>query len=188
MRDRNTKTRGTAVGEGFVASCRCGQVAFVATGAPIVGATCYCESCQKAGRCFEQLPAAPAVLDADGGTSFLLYRKDRVRCEKGEGLLRQHRLAPDAPTRRVVAVCCHSPMFLEMRGGHWLSMYRTRFPDGAPPLEMRVLTRSRPDGVELADDLPNYAVHSAKFMWKLFVAWVAMGFRAPAIPYGTTAL
>jgi hypothetical protein len=72
-------------------------------------------------------------------------------------------------------------MFLEMKGGHWLSMYRNRFPEGAPSLEMRVMTRDRPAGVELAGDLPNFASHSAKFMWKLLTAWIAMGFRAPRV-------
>ncbi len=72
-------------------------------------------------------------------------------------------------------------MFLEMKGGHWLSMYRNRFPKSAPPLEMRVMTRDRRAGVELAPDLPNFASHSVKFMWKLLTAWIAMGFRAPRV-------
>ena len=44
-------------------------------------------------------------------------------------------------------------MFLDFTKGHWLSMFRNRFPTGAPPLEMRVMTKERRVGVELADDL-----------------------------------
>jgi hypothetical protein len=72
-------------------------------------------------------------------------------------------------------------MFLEFSGGHWLSLYRNRLPDGAPPLEMRVMTRDRREGVELPGDIPNYGTHSGKFMWKLLATWVAMGFRAPKV-------
>jgi hypothetical protein len=58
-------------------------------------------------------------------------------------------------------------------------MYRNRFPAGAPPLEMRVMTQDRRDGVELTDDLPNYDGHSGKFMLRLTAAWIAMGLRRP---------
>ena len=74
-------------------------------------------------------------------------------------------------------------MFLDVTKGHWLSMYRNRFPTGAPPLEMRLMTKERRVGVELADDLPNYS----KFMWKLIAAWIAMGLRRPEITLGKTA-
>jgi len=167
--------------EHLTASCRCGQVAFETTGKPIVSVSCHCRSCQEAGQQFEQLPAAPVVLDSDGGTGFVLFRKDRVRCTNGSETLEEHRLKPGSPTRRVVATCCNSPMFLEFRDGHWLSLYRNRLPDGAVPLEMRVMTRDRRDGVELPGDVPNYSTHSGKFMWKLLAAWVAMGFSAPKV-------
>jgi hypothetical protein len=165
----------------LAASCQCGQVVFEATGKPIVSASCYCRSCQEAGRQLGQLTAAPVVLDSDGGTAFALFRKDRVRCTKGSEKLQEHRLKPHSTTRRVVAACCNSPMFLEFSGGHWLSVYRKRFPDGAAPLEMRVMTRDRRDGVELPGDVPSYATHSGKFMWRLLAAWIAMGFRAPKV-------
>ncbi len=163
----------------LTASCRCGQVAFEAIGDPITTAICHCTSCQAAGRRIEALPGAAPILDAGGGTAFALYRKDRVRCTQGGERLEDHRLTADAPTRRVVATCCNSAMFLEFAKGHWLSMYRDRFGDAAPPIEMRVMTRDRPDGVTLPDDLPNHATHSGRFMWKLLTAWAAMGFRAP---------
>jgi hypothetical protein len=51
---------------------------------------------------------------------------------------------------------------------------------------MRVMTRERRVGVELADDLPTYTGHSGKFMLKLIAAWIAMGFRRPEITLGKT--
>jgi hypothetical protein len=165
----------------LTASCRCGKVEFEVVGAPIVSTTCYCTSCQEAGRRFEALPAAPRVLDPDGGTGFILYRKDRVRCARGQENLEEYRLQPDSATRRVVAACCNSAMFLEFTKGHWLTLYRNRFPEGAPPIEMRVMTADRREGVEFADEVPSYAGHTGKFMWKLLAAWIAMGLRRPKV-------
>jgi hypothetical protein len=51
---------------------------------------------------------------------------------------------------------------------------------------MRVMTQDRRDGVELADDLPNYDGHSGKFMLRLIAAWIAMGLRRPEITLGKT--
>lgn len=168
------------------AACQCGKVKFEAVGRPILTGSCYCTSCQEAGRRFEQLASAPPVLNPDGGTCFVLYRKDRVQCVTGREYLKEHRLRPDSRTRRVVATCCNSAMFLDFTRGHWLTMYRERFPTGAPPLEMRVMTKERRDGIELADDLPNYDGHSGKFMLKLIAAWIAMGLRRPEITLGKT--
>jgi hypothetical protein len=165
-------------------TCRCGKVKLEAVGRPILAASCYCASCQEAGRRFEQLPSAPFVLNPDGGTEYVLYRKDRVQCAAGHEYLEEHRLKPDSPTRRVVATCCHSAMFLDFTRGHWLTVYRNRFPAGAPPLEMRLMTKDRRDGVALADDLPNYDGPSGKFVLKLVAAWIAMGFRRPEISLG----
>jgi hypothetical protein len=153
-----------------IARCACGSVEFTAVGPPIVSVTCYCKSCQIAGRQIEQLPSATKLLDSGGGTSCILYRKDRVTCIKGMEKLQDHKLKPDSPTRRVVAGCCNSAMFLDFTKGHWLSMYRGRFPNGVPPIEMRVMTRDMPEGVTLADDVPNYRGHSGKFMWRLLAA------------------
>jgi hypothetical protein len=168
------------------AICQCGKVKLEAVGPPILTGSCYCTSCQEAGRQFEQLASAPPVLDADGGTGMILYRKDRVQCVTGQEYLGERRLKPDSPTRRVVATCCNSAMFLDFTKGHWLSMYRNRFPAGVPPVEMRIMTKERRVGVELADDLPNYSGYPARFMLKLIAAWIAMGFRRPQITLGKT--
>jgi hypothetical protein len=168
------------------AICRCGNVKLQTVGRPILTACCYCASCQEAGHRFEQQASAPPVLNPEGGTDYVLVRKDRVQCLTGQEHLREHRLKPDSPTRRVIATCCNSAMFLDFSKGHWLTMYRNRFPAGAPPVEMRVMTKDRRDGVVLADDLPNYDTHSGKSMLRLIAAWIAMGLRRPEITLGKT--
>jgi hypothetical protein len=166
----------------LTASCRCGAVVLEMTGQPIIHAACYCSSCQEAGRRIEELPDAPPVLGADGGTDCVLYRKDRVRCVQGGERLEAIRLKPGSPTRRMVAGCCNSAMFLDFSKAHWATLYRARLPeDGVPPLEARVMTADRREGVVLPDDVPNYAGHAGKLMGRLLGAWVAMGFRLPKI-------
>ena len=79
------------------------------------------------------LPDALPVPDPDGGTAYLLYRKDRFSCIKGEQLLKSLRIREPSPTRRVIASCCNSAMFLDFEKGHWLSVYRARFPKTRHP-------------------------------------------------------
>jgi hypothetical protein len=164
------------------ASCQCGAVTLELTGKPIMAATCYCHSCQQAGRAFAAAPGAPGVVGTDGGTPYVLMRKDRILWLSGSDRLAEHRLKPDSPTRRFVARCCNTPIALEFTKGHWLSIYSGRIPeDQRPAAEMRTIVGDRPEGVELPDDIPNYRTPSGKFMWRLLTAWAAMGFRAPAI-------
>lgn len=136
--------------------------------------TCHCDSCRRAAAGFAALPYAAPVVNAEGGTDYVMMRKDRVRVLQGEPLLVAHRLSPDAPTRRVLAGCCNAPMFLEFKGGHWLSVYRDRFED-KPAIEMRTMCGDR----KFADGIASPRSHTPGFMWRLFKAWVAMGFRSP---------
>jgi hypothetical protein len=167
--------------EQISASCRCGKVKLQIVGAPILRGICYCTSCQEAGRRYQAVPGVDPVLAEDGGTDYVLYRKDRVRCVQGGDLLEERRLKPDSPTRRMSARCCNTAMFLDFTKGHWLTVYRGRVPGDMPPAIMRMMTAERPKGVILADDMANYPGHSGKFMLKLIGAWMAMGFRRPAV-------
>ncbi|CAN7219218.1 MULTISPECIES: GFA family protein [Ensifer] len=166
------------------AQCNCGRVQMHAVGRPIVATACYCASCRKAGALLEAIPGAAPVLNSDGSTDFVLFRKDRIDCVRGADQLREHRLTPTSKTRRVVATCCNAPMFLEFTSGHWLTLYRHRLDkDARPPLQMRVMTRDRRADVSVKNDLPSYAGHSGKSMLKLIGAWAAMAFRSPKIDY-----
>src|ERR1700730_6302664 len=75
--------------------CRCGKVKLEAVGRQILPAPYYGASCQEAGSRFEHLASAPPVLNPDGGTDYVLYRKDRVQCVTGQEDLEEHRLKPD---------------------------------------------------------------------------------------------
>lgn len=79
------------------------------------------------------------------------------------------------------AGCCNTAMFVDFTKGHWLTIYRGRLPSNIAPASMRLMTAERPAGVTLPDDMANYPGRSGKFMLKLLRAWMAMGFRRPAV-------
>ena len=163
------------------APCHCGKVELQIVGAPILRGICYCTSCQEAGRRSPAVPSVDSVLAEDGGTDYVLYRKDRVRCVQGGHLFEERRLKPGSPTRRMYARCCNTAMFLDFTKGHWLTVYRGRLPKDIRPATMRMMTAERPEGVILPDDITNYPGHSGKFILKLLGAWIAMGFKRPAV-------
>lgn len=163
-------------------SCHCGHVQLQLDNSSILAAECHCTSCRTAGAQLQQLSAATKVLEDNGGTQFVLYRKDRVHFTRGFELLREHRLTPASPTRRVVASCCNTPMFLEFQRGHWLSVYSRLWPAAArPPIEMRTMISDRTDASALPNDVPNAKHQTFGFMAKLLGAWVAMGFKVPKL-------
>jgi hypothetical protein len=93
--------------------------------------------------------------------------------------MKSHRLSDCAGTRRVVAVCCNTPVFMELKGGHWLSLYAALWPEvDRPAVEMRTMVGARDD---LPSDVPNLKTHSVAFYGRLFGAWAKMGFRNPRI-------
>lgn len=162
-------------------TCRCGAVVLKLDGPPILSAECHCASCRAAAQRLD-----PDCAEANGGTGFVLQRKDRVQVVQGEDRLASFRLSPEAGTERIVASCCAAPMWLQFKGGHWLSLYAARWPEGsAPPPQMRTMTRDAL--APLPDDIPNARTQSAGFMARLFWAWVQMGFRNPPVAdVGTT--
>ena len=112
------------------------------------------------------------------------YRKDRVRCIAGAERIAEYRLEQKANTRRAVATCCNAPLFLEFKGGHWLSMYAGLWPkETRPAAEMRTMVSDFPEGGNLPNDIPNLRTHSIRFMFRLATAWAKMAFRAPKIDF-----
>jgi hypothetical protein len=161
----------------WTASCRCGSVEIEATGAPIVSADCYCTDCQRGSSRIEALPNASPVRDADGGTPYILFRKDRVKCTKGAERLEGFKLKETSITNRLVATCCNSAMFMSFdKGPHWITAYRARFHGALPPAQMRIFTRSKPEHVVLPTDVPNYPTFPASLIVKLLLSRVAMMF------------
>lgn len=162
-------------------TCKCGQVHIEVEQPPIISSECHCNSCREAGARLQPLSAVP-IREADGGTRFVLYRKDRVRFADGMDQLREFRLTDTSSTRRVMAVCCNTPVFLELENGHWLSLYAGLWPDGAlPPTELRTMTSDLPEGTMLSADIPYGKWQTTKFFARLLRAWIAMGFKTPKV-------
>lgn len=109
--------------QSYTLACACGQFHLEVTGEPLITAECHCNSCRAGSQQLAALPLARPMTADNGGTPYVLYRKDRVRFPAGTALLRGYRLSEKAPTRRVVTTCCNTPVFVEFSGGHWLSLY-----------------------------------------------------------------
>ena len=158
------------------ATCSCGSVRCEGIGAPIVSTVCYCSDCQAGGRQIEALAGADGVLDPDGGTPYLTYRDDRFACVAGAELLIGYKLGLDAPTRRFVASCCNTGLFLKFGPGHWTSAYRARFNGPLPPIEMRTNVARRRSDLPLPQDAPAYRAFPFKLFRRLLAARIAMLF------------
>ncbi|CAE6805269.1 GFA family protein [Paraburkholderia domus] len=155
--------------------CECGQVTYEAIGAPITSVICYCDDCQEGARQIESLPHATSVQDPDGGTAYLVYRKDRVRCLKGTSLLRYHKIREGSATNRVIATCCNSAMLLAFDDGkHWVDLYRSRCKNDVLPVQMRICTKFKTDGRTIPTDVPYYSRYPMSLMMKLVLAKMAM--------------
>lgn len=162
--------------------CACGTVQLELEGAPIVVAQCHCNSCREAAQRLARLRGAPVVTGAPDGVDHVLYRKDRLRLTRGRETLRHFRLGPKRKTRRVIASCCNSPVLVEFDGGHWASLYGTLWPAGTlPALDLHTMTGDRVDTTPLHDGVPAGRWATTKFFATLLAAWLAMGFRAPAL-------
>lgn len=165
-------------------ACTCGKVRLDAGGAPIITTECHCNSCREAGALLAALEGAPASISQNGGTPFVMMRKDRVHFVAGTEHLKAYSL-PGSSTRRAVATCCNTPVFLEFKGGHWLSLYKCIWPEDAmPPIELRTMTSDLADPAMLDDTIPGGKRQSLGFYAKLLAAWIAMGFRSPRVEVG----
>lgn len=163
-------------------ACRCRKVHLEVERAPIITAECHCNSCRAAANRLRKLPGAEPILEDNEGTRFVMYRKDRVHFVEGADLLKEFRLSPEAGTRRVVAGSCNTPVFLEFKGGHWLSLYEKLWPEGtAPRLEIRTMTGDRGNSPALDGHVPSGAWQTTRFYARLLGAWIAMGFKVPTI-------
>lgn len=162
--------------------CACGRTRLELRGNPFMVTECLCDSCRAAAERLATLPGARSILTSHGATPCAEYRKDRVRVLTGAEHLKEFRLSPDAGTRRVVATCCNTPVFLEFKGAHWLSVYLHLWPDEErPKAALRTMVGDLPDASGLPDDIPNLKTHTMAFYAKLLGAWVGMGFRNPKI-------
>ena len=159
------------------ARCSCGNVEIEAFGPPMMSVVCYCDSCQAGSRQIEALTNALPILGPDGGTAYILYRKDRIQYSKGAELLKGYQIEEHSTTSRVVATCCNSAMVMRFDDAkHWVPVYRARFPGDLPPLQWRICTKFKPEHAEIPTDVPSSAMYPAGFMWKLLTSKMAMLF------------
>ncbi len=151
---------------------------FEATGEPIASVVCYCASCQEGSRQLEALAGADRIRETDGGTAYVLYRKDRVVCAQGAEYLKSYKIKATSATNRVAATCCNSAMAMTFDDSkHWVPLFRLRCHGPVPPIEMRICTKFKPPDVTLPDDVPQYPGYPGKFMARLLGAWLAMRLR-----------
>ncbi|HEX3466385.1 MAG TPA: hypothetical protein VHS78_20230 [Candidatus Elarobacter sp.] len=153
-------------------------------GSPIACAVCYCDTCQQGGRALEALPNALPVREPDGGTAYVLYRSDRVGYPEGAELLEPLKIDATA-TSRVYATCCNTAMLMRFDDArHWVCVYRSRFHDAAPAVEFRICTKYKPVGVDLANDVPAYAMYPPTLLLRLVKSRLAMLFAPRAAAVG----
>lgn len=146
-----------------------------ARGKPIVTVVCYCDDCQAAGHEIEALADAKAVLDPDGGSQVVVFRKDRLSCVQGQDRLAPHKLKPDSATSRYLATCCNSAVYIGFDDAkHWVDLFRARIEGAAPAVQMRICTRFRPAGPDLPDDVPNRPGFDVGLIARFIVARLAM--------------
>lgn len=160
-----------------VASCECGRVRLRVSGAPIITAVCYCDDCQAGARKLEEAGAHTGFRDPWGGTPYATYRDDRLALVEGAALLSGVKLGEGAPTTRFVATCCGTAIYLKHAPGWWTSVYRARFGDDAPPIELRNQVRFLPDRSVLPKDLPVWRSFAPVLIARLLRARLAMWLR-----------
>ena len=158
----------------LISTGQCGNVRCQGVGRPIISGVCYCDDCQAGATMLEALDGAAPVAEPDGGTHYLTYRDDRFSCVQGADLLQACQISPDAPTRRMVASCCNTAMFLKFSKGHWTSAYARRFAGDIPLVEMRTQTQFRNSSLPLPDDAPSYRTFGPKLFWRLIISRIAM--------------
>jgi hypothetical protein len=89
------------------------------------------------------MPRAFETLMVELRTSYIARTASSV--QGGRDLLRDLRIREKSATRRVVASCCNSALYLDFEKGHWLSIHRARLGGVLPSLQMRIETRFIPN-------------------------------------------
>lgn len=160
------------------ARCSCGSVEIEVFGTPITCVVCYCDSCQKGSGQIEALAKADPILDPDGGTAYILYRKDRIKYSKGAELLKSYKIEEKSPTSRVVATCCNTAMVMRFDDArHWVPVYRARLQGDIPPLQWRICTKFKPENARIPTGIPSSAMYPPGFAWKLLMSKLSMLLR-----------
>jgi hypothetical protein len=158
-----------------IASCECGSVQLQIAGTPITRVICYCDDCQAGSSQLARLPHAPNPLGPDGGTDYVLFRKDRLRFLKGEQHIRPHKVSQASKTNRLLASCCNTFMYMSFDDSrHWRPVWTKRFQTAPIPLSMRICARYAPKPSAIPGDVPVHKSYPLSFMAKLVAAWIPL--------------
>jgi hypothetical protein len=136
-----------------VARCRCGAVEIGAWSNPLVVAACYCDDCQAASERLAAAGNSAPLAGVDGGTEFMVFRRDRIPCTRGVENLQLMRLTAATKTRRMVSGCCATPMYVGFDDKRpWVSAFRA----SSAPMRLRWKCGSAP-----GSDGPNTRLKTA---------------------------
>src|SRR3984885_3251109 len=129
----------TKTNPAHVARCRCGAVEIGAWAEPIAVNACYCDDCQAAAQEIADSAPSARAASADGGTEFMLFRRDRIACTRGAENLQAMRLTAASKTRRMIAGGCNRRTYVPFDEKRpWVAGFRASFLADAPPVEMRI--------------------------------------------------
>lgn len=102
----------------------------------------------------------------------MLFRRDRLACTRGTDCLQAMKLTGASKTRRMIAGCCATPMYLTFDDKRpWVSAFRGRFGADAPPVQQRICTRSKRLAEIAEDGLPSHPGYPPKMMLRILAAW-----------------
>ncbi|MDB5832089.1 MAG: hypothetical protein JWR14_1919 [Caballeronia sp.] len=164
----------------YVAHCQCGAVEISAWGQPIIVNACYCDDCQAAAQRLAVTANSGPASSVDGSTEFMMFRRDRIACTRGADRLLAMRLSAPSKTRRMIANCCATPMYMAFDDKRpWVSAFRTPFGADAPPVEMRICTRFKRSEEKAEDGLPSHPGYPPAMMVRILAAWPFMLFSRP---------
>jgi hypothetical protein len=90
------------------------------------------------------------------------------------------KLTPASKTRRMIAACCGTPMYVGFEDRRpWVSAHRATFGADAPPVEMRICTRFRRSDDPVKDGLPSHPGYPPVMILRILAAWPRMLFSRP---------
>ncbi len=165
----------------LIAHCRCGKVEVAGWDEPIIVTACYCDDCRTAAQRIAASAGSAPGADPDGGTEFMVFRRDRIACTRGADRLQAMRLSDTSKTRRMIAGCCATPMYLAFDDKRpWASAFRAGFGAHAPAVEMRICTRFKRSKVKAEDSVPSYHGYPPTMMLRILAAWPLTLFSRPA--------
>lgn len=152
----------------FSAVCACGKVAFEADAAPMLRLLCHCDDCQAANAIVDALPGGKSGCTPEGATDSTLFRRDHVRCVRGQEHLEALKLRPDSPTTRMLATCCNS-LVGNYFNNWWPHVALRTFCADAPTVtpSFRIFTKFATDKSRIPNDLPHYATFPVTFGLRL---------------------